>query len=308
MAVALVCGASGFIGRWVCEAVRRQSGTKLIGLGLGSKPAGFEERWLDLDLLHDDRRVTHELRELGPATVVNCTGATHGSALELIRSNALATARLLEIFEHPEAPVRFVQIGSAAEYGPGPAGTPVAETTAPHPIGAYGIAKLAATQLVAAAVSAGAVDGVVLRVFNAVGPSMPPNTLVGATVDSLRTAQSLGAQTISVGPLGAVRDFVDVRDVAAAVVAAMAAPELSSPIINVGSGTAHSARDLVEALAVGFGFTGRIEERGSGSPRSADVPWQVADVSLAARILGWRAGHDLGSSVELIVREAAGGR
>jgi nucleoside-diphosphate-sugar epimerase len=83
---------------------------------------------------------------------------------------------------------------------------------------------------------------------------------------------------------------------------------LSSPIINVGSGTAHSARDLVEALAVGFGFTGRIEERGSGSPRSADVPWQVADVSLAARILDWRAGHDLGSSVELIVREADGGR
>lgn len=306
MAVALVCGGSGFIGRWVCEAVRRRPGTELIALGLGPKPAGFEERWLDLDLLRDDRMVTRELRELGPATVVNCTGATQGSALELMRSNALATARLLEIFENPGAPIRFVQIGSAAEYGRGPAGTPVAETAAPHPVGAYGIAKLAATQLVVAAAEAGAIDGVVLRVFNAIGPSMPPNTLVGAAVEGLRTAHSLRAQTIAVGPLGAVRDFVDTRDVAAAAAAAMVAPELSSRVINIGSGTGHSARDLVEALAAGFGFLGRIEERGSGSPRSADVPWQVADVSLAAQALGWRASHDLRSSVDLIVSEAAG--
>jgi hypothetical protein len=30
------------------------------------------------------------------------------------------------------------------------------------------------------------------------------------------------------------------------------------------------------------------------------VPWQVADVSLAKSLLGWRAVHDLRSAVELM--------
>jgi len=307
VSVTLVCGGSGFIGRWVCEAVRSQPETELVGVGLGPKPDGFEDRWLEVDLLDGGRKVSHELREIAPATVVNCTGSIHGSALELMRLNALVTARLLEIFERPAAPVRFVQIGSAAEYGPGPAGTPVVETAAPHPVGPYGIAKLAATLLVVAAAKAGAIDGVVLRVFNAVGPSMPPNTLVGATLKALWTAQSSRAQTIELGPLDAVRDFVDVRDVAAATAAACTAPDLTGQIVNIGSGTGHSARELVEAMALRFGFHGRIEERGLGSLRSAEALWQVADVSLAARVLGWRAERDLDASVDLIVREANGG-
>lgn len=307
MRVALVCGGNGFIGRLVCEAVRSQVGTELIGMGLGPRPEGFEGRWLDLDLLDGDPKVTHELRDLAPTAVVNCTGATRGSATDLLRSNALITARLLEIFERPAAPIRFVQVGSAAEYGPGPAGTPVVETAPPRPVGPYGIAKLAGTQLVVAATQAGAIDGVVLRVFNAVGPSMPPYMLVGAAVDGLRTALSSHAETVALGHLEFVRDFVDTRDVATAVAVACAVPELGAPILNIGSGTGHTARELVEALAAGFGFRGRIDEGGAGSTRSAEVPWQVADISLAARLLGWQASHDLHSSVELIVREAAGG-
>ncbi|MGA2513479.1 MAG: NAD(P)-dependent oxidoreductase [Candidatus Limnocylindrales bacterium] len=306
MAVTLVCGGSGFIGRRVCEAVRLQPGRELVGVGLGPPPEGFEDRWLDLDLLDGDRGVARQLRELTPAAVVNCTGATQGSAFELLRSNALVTARLLEIFERPAAPLRFVQIGSAAEYGPGPSGRAVRETAAARPVNAYGISKLAATGLVVAATESRAVDGVVLRVFNAVGPAMPPSTLVGAALGALRRAQSTHAGVVELGPLDAVRDFVDTRDVAAAAAAACVAEKLTARIINVGSGTAHTAREMVEALAARFGFDGRIEEGGTGSPRSAEVPWQVADVSLATRVLGWRAGYDLNSSVDLIVREAQG--
>ena len=106
------------------------------------------------------------------------------------------------------------------------------------------------------------------------------------------------------GPLGAVRDFVDVRDIAAAVVAACRAPRLEAPVINVGSGRGHSARELVQALAERVGFAGEIGEAAAGSPRSSDVPWQVADISLAERALGWRPAHDLRSTVELMTADA----
>jgi nucleoside-diphosphate-sugar epimerase len=122
----------------------------------------------------------------------------------------------------------------------------------------------------------------------------------GAALRRLAEAVANSAPRIEMGPLGAVRDFVDVRDVAAAVVAACLAARLEASIVNVGSGAGHSARELVEVLAERLGFAGEIGEAAAGSPRSSDVPWQVADITLAERILGWHPVHDLRSSVELL--------
>jgi NDP-hexose 4-ketoreductase len=313
--LAVVFGANGFIGRHVADAMRAQPGMDVLGAGLGAPLPGLEQDWLDIDLLADDGTLESRLRTAGPDFVVNCTGATGGTTAELMRINVQTTAGLLEAIARSGIRARLVHIGSAAEYGPGPIGQPVSETTCPRPVSPYGIAKLAATQLVvaSAAAAAGAAtasaavwqDAVVLRVFNALGPAMPPGTLPSTALRRLTDAVASSAPRIEMGPLGAVRDFVDVRDIAAAVVAACRAPRLEASIINVGSGAGHSARELVHALAERVGFAGEIGEAAAGSPRSSDVPWQVADVSLAERLLGWRAAHDLRSTVELMTADAA---
>jgi NDP-hexose 4-ketoreductase len=306
--LAVVFGANGFIGRHVADAMLALPGMDVVGAGLGAPLPGLEQHWLDLDLLADDGRLESELRATSPSYVVNCTGATGGTTADLLRINVLTTAALLEAIARSGIRARLVHIGSAAEYGPGAIGQPVSETTCPRPVSSYGIAKLAATQLVvaAAAAAAGAAtvaagpDAVVLRVFNALGPTMPPGTLPSTALRRLTDAVASSAPRIEMGPLGAVRDFVDVRDIAAAVVAACRAQRLEASIINVGSGAGHSARELVQALAERVGFAGEIGEAAAGSPRSSDVPWQVADASLAERLLGWRAAHDLRSTVELM--------
>ncbi len=305
MTLAVVFGANGFIGRHVADAMRALPGMDVVGAGLGAPLPGLEEHWLDLDLLADDGRLESELRATSPGYVVNCTGATGGTTAELLRINVLTTAALLEAIARSGIRARFVHLGSAAEYGPGAIGQPVSETTCPRPVSPYGIAKLAATQLVVASAAAAAgpaagQDAVVLRVFNALGPDMPPGTLPSTALRHLTDAVASSAPRIEMGPLGTIRDFVDVRDIAAAVVAACRAPRLEASIINVGSGTGHSARELVQALAERVGFPGEIGEAAAGSPRSSDVPWQVADVSLAGRLLGWRPAHDLRSTVELM--------
>jgi nucleoside-diphosphate-sugar epimerase len=147
---------------------------------------------------------------------------------------------------------------------------------------------------------------VVLRVFNALGPGMAPGTLPGAALRRLSEAVASAAPGIELGPLGTVRDFVDVRDIGSAVVAAARATTLEPRLINVGSGTGHTARELVEALARRVGFAGEIGEGAAGSPRSSDVPWQVADVSLSRRVLGWHAQHNLESSVEFMFAGGGG--
>ena len=297
MTLALVLGANGFVGRHVVEAMSGASGIDVIGAGIGAPLPALEGAWRDIDLLAGDDRLETELRLARPSLIVNCTGATTGSAADLVRLNVLVTARVLESIARSGVQARLVHLGSAAEYGPGPAGLPVAETACARPVSAYGIAKLAATQLVATA-AAGGLDAVVLRVFNALGPGMPAGSMPGSALERLSDAVRNATPRIEMGPLGAVRDFVDVRDIGAAVVAACLAPRLDAPILNVGSGTGHTARELVEALAVRVGFDGEIGEAAAGSPRSSDVPWQIANVELVAKMLGWRAVHDLRSTVE----------
>ena len=301
MPLVLVLGANGFIGRHVVAALGNWSEMEVLGGGLGTPLPGFERRWLDIDLLDGNAtRLVSELRAARPAVLVNCTGATGGAPEALTRLNVPTTARVVEALARSDLPTRLIHLGSAAEYGPGPVGRSVTESADTRPVSPYGIAKLAATQLILAAADQGR-EAVILRVFNALGPSMAPDSLAGTALQRLSDAVANSIPQIELGPLDSIRDFVDVRDIGAAVVAACRVASLEAPIVNVGTGTGHSARELVEALAQAVGFAGEIGEGAAGSPRSSDVPWQVADVSLAKRLLGWQAVHDLRSSVELMV-------
>jgi nucleoside-diphosphate-sugar epimerase len=308
VAAILVLGGNGYIGGWVAEAIRA-SGRDVAGAGLGAAPTGFEGLWFDLDLLTEDAAdVARSLSEVGPGVVVNCTGALVGRSADLMLANAVSTARLLEAIERSKMHVRLIHIGSGAEYGRAPVEEPVAESACARPLSPYGIAKLAATQLVLHAAAVGLVDGIVLRVFNAVGPRMATGTLAGSATRKVLDAMRDGTGQIEMGPLGSMRDFVDVRDIGSAVVAAAGHASLEARLVNVGSGHGHTARELVLGLAERLGYHGAVAEEAAGSPRSQDVPWQVADISLAARTLGWRPAHDLASSLDSIAEAARADR
>jgi nucleoside-diphosphate-sugar epimerase len=192
-------------------------------------------------------------------------------------------------------PVRLVHLGSAAEYGLTEPGVPVSESAIPRPVGEYGATKLAGTRLVQQAGAAG-LDPVVLRVFNPVGPEAPEGSLPGRVMSELRRALADGTE-VRLGPLEAVRDFIDARDVAEAVIAAATAPRLPHPVLNVGSGVGTPARTLVKLLVSISGYTGEVQEDLPGSTRSQGVLWQQADITAATLDLDWRPRRDLATSL-----------
>jgi nucleoside-diphosphate-sugar epimerase len=304
--VALVLGARGFLGRRVAAALAQDEGLDIVEsdlLGNGGGPA-----FVALDLAADPAEIAAILAATRPDVIVNCAGRTAGDEAQLTAANVDAVERLLDGVRLSGLRPRLVHIGSAAEYGLATPGQLVSEGAATTPVGPYGATKLEATRLVLAATKARLVDGVVLRVFNAVGPGMPPDSLPGAAVSRLVRARDDGAASVAMGPLDSVRDFVDVRDIGSAVVAARRAADLTTPIVNVGTGQAHTARELVTALARMVGFEGTIGEQAAGSARSVDVPWMVADVSLARRVLGWQAVHDLDSIAAAMLAGVRSGR
>jgi len=297
--IALVLGARGFLGRQVAAALAQDEGLDIVESDLPGSGGG--PAFVALNLATDPHEIAAMLAATRPDVIVNCAGRTAGDNAQLRAANVDTVGRLLDGVGLSGLRPRLVHIGSAAEYGMATPGQLVSEGAAATPAGPYGSTKLEATRLVVAATEARLVDGVVLRVFNAVGPGMPPDSLPGAAVSRLVRALDDGAASVTMGPLGSVRDFVDVRDIASAVVAACRALGLATPIVNVGTGRAHTARELVEALARSIGFEGAIGEQAAGSARSFDVPWMVADVSLARRVLGWQAVHDLDSIAAAIV-------
>jgi nucleoside-diphosphate-sugar epimerase len=293
----LLFGASGFIGRHVREALA--TAVDLVCPGRA-----------DCDLLDVGvPGLTRLVRDVAPDAVVNCTGRLDGGPYELVTANTVVTATLVEAVAAGAPAARLVRIGSAGEYGPVPTGHAVIETDPAHPVSEYGVSHLAATRLVELAHAAGRLDAVVLRVFNPVGPGLPDQTVLGRAALLIRRALAAGADEIALGPLDAYRDFVDVRDVARAVVTLVrSGGPVSPPVLNIGSGRAVAVRHAVRLLAGAAGFTGRIREglaAAPGAARTAAVPWMCADVSAAARLIGWAPTHDLSESVTAAWAEPA---
>jgi nucleoside-diphosphate-sugar epimerase len=287
----LLFGASGFIGGHVKPVLENDSRIEhVVAVGrarcdlVGGSPEALTE------LVAEER----------PDAVVNCTGRLTGTGHELVLANTVVTAKLVEAVAKGAPGARLVRLGSAAEYGVVEPGVSVAETHPADPVSEYGASHLAGTLLVRMAAAQGRVDGIVLRVFNPIGAGLHEDNMLGRCAALLRRAKVDGSRKITLGSLDAVRDFVDVRDVAGAILAAVVTIDRTARVCNVASGRAVTARETVHSLAEVAGWDGDVVERGTGPARSALVPWMRGDVSLARRTLGWTPSVELAESLKQI--------
>ncbi len=140
-----------------------------------------------------------------------------------------------------------------------------------------------------------------LRFHNVYGPGMPRNTPYAGVAAIFRSALAAGQAPVVFEDGGQRRDFVHVRDVATAVVAAL---ESSSGqpgtmrSLNVGSGTPHTIGQLAELLSQQMTGPKPVV---SGEYRLGDVRHVTASSERAAQELGWRAQTDLITGVRDLI-------
>lgn len=297
---AVVLGGTGWVGRHI-GADFAGRGYRLVVLARNPSAVPGAGKGVSVDLTSATPcAVADILMAESTSVVVNATdgaNATDGWDLtetQLTRSNVdLVTTLLRAIRLMPERP-RLVHMGTIHEYGPVAAGTVIDEATPPRPTSAYARTKLAGSTAVLDAAQAGLVDAVVLRAVNVCGPHPSPASLPGKLLSLLEEAARSGTLPISIAP--AWRDFVDVRDLADAVVRAAERPGLNRAI-NIGGGVAIALREFVTLFVTQAGFPASIIEDQANPVHSLGGDWVQADIRLARQLLGWSPRTPLAESL-----------
>ncbi len=278
----LVTGAGGLLGGAVVRHLAPRADLEVIAA---------DRQRLDLT----DRGLAARLAELAPDVVVNAAGRTSGDAAAFLADNAIAAASLAAAMREAVPRSGLVQLGSAAQYGAGAPDRLLSEDDPCLPQSPYGISKQAAeTCLFAEARNGLAVAA--LRVFNVVAADAAGGQALAAFLRRAARAMSAGPPwLVTVGPLGAVRDFVALQDVARAVEAVIDRGAWGAAI-NVCTGVGRPVRDLLQAVAGELG----VEIREDETPETG-VSWSVGDPTRCERRLGLRPSADLAP----LVRAAA---
>ncbi|WP_405872864.1 NAD-dependent epimerase/dehydratase family protein [Streptomyces sp. NBC_00005] len=287
----LVLGATGFVGGHVCRAFAA-AGWRVAGVARTVRGARTPYEIHELDLVAaEPARVAELVGRHRADVVVNAAGAVWGvTQAEMDLGNRDLVHRLIAA-----GPPRLIQLGSVHEYGPVPR-TAITEATPTAPVTPYGRSKLAGAR----ALLDSGTNGLVLRVSNVSGPGTSAVSLLGMVAAHL-AARS--AEPLRLAPLLAHRDFVDVRDLADAVVAA-AASEVTGRVVNIGGGEATSVRDLVARLVALDGRGAGIVQAPVAGGRPPEAEWQRMDVSLARTLLGWRPRRSLEESLRDLLSSA----
>ncbi|MBI4935569.1 MAG: NAD(P)-dependent oxidoreductase [Actinobacteria bacterium] len=303
----LVLGAQGFLGRaaWGTLVDAGHQVVAHVRRPLAAPQAAVLTPWCAAEL---DTASHAEVRELiehsGAEVVVNCVGATTGSVRELRAANLTVVEHVTGVVARLRG-VRYIHLGSAAEYGVGRPGQPVRETDVPHPISEYGATKLAATALVMERARTDGFAAVVLRVFNPVGPGAPTTSVAGRAAAELRRAVLAREREIRLGSLDSWRDYVGVGDVAGAIAVVVNRPlDDGAHVVNVGSGRAQSTRALIARLSEIAEFRGSIVESAPSSARSEGVDWQEADITVLQERYGFQPRQTTDDMLRGLWREA----
>lgn len=158
---------------------------------------------------------------------------------------------------------------------------PAPEPHPTRPLSPYGAAKLSIEHYLEYYRLVFGLPYVALRYSNVYGPRQDPFGEAG--VVAIFTSQMLGGETPTVnGDGGQTRDYVFVKDVVAANIAAMERDVTGA--FNIGTGKETSVNELYEIIKKKTGYAG---DKKHGPAKTGEQYRSVLDASQAKKSLGW---------------------
>lgn len=287
MAKYLVTGGAGFIGSHLAHALLAQGHEVRVAdnLATGHRenvPKTAEFRHLDLADLAAAREAVdgceYVLHQAAIPSVPRSVKDPHTSHL----ANIDATLNVL-IAARDAGCKRLVYAGSSSAYGDTPT-LPKHEAMPANPRSPYALQKYTGEQYCQLFTKLYGFETVTIRYFNVFGPRQHPSSPYSGVISLFIKAALANASPTIHGEGLQTRDFTYVDNVVDGVLRAVTAPA-AGEVVNVATGGRVSLLELWEELSRLTGATAQPE---FGPSRSSDVKDSQADISKAARLLGYQ--------------------
>jgi UDP-glucose 4-epimerase len=295
-AVALVLGASGFIGRQVARALAERGARVVHAVRDRDRIAEMWEAWnlagevveTDLTKPGNARALIHAVR---PAVTFNLAGygvdRQERDEATAFRLNAELVAELAgaiaEVRTGGRTGADLVHAGSALEYGT--AAGDLAEDTVPQPTTTYGRSKLEGTRILARAAAGGSLKAITARLFTVYGPGEHRGRLLPTLIEAARsgvTAElTAGSQK---------RDFTFVEDVAEGLCRLGTIPAAGGEVVNLATGRLTSVRAFAETAGAVLEIPRERLAFGRMATRAEEMEHSAPSVERLRKLLGWAPG------------------
>lgn len=280
----VLTGATGFIGSAVLAALAQRGGRTVVLV----RPESNHSRIETIKLLEtkvytrlSDPTLADELRTRQPAVLIHC--AWRGVAGDERNSAYQITDNLPLTLDSVKLAVasgcrQWIGLGSQAEYGN--LNRVIAETAPTLPTTVYGKAKLAAGIAALALAEASGLHGTWLRIFSTYGPGDHPHWFIPYVIHEF-----LQGKRPALTRCEQLWDYLYVQDAAEAIVSL--ADGQAEGVFNLGSGTASSLRQVVEAIRCELG-TPLQPDFGAVPYRADQVMHLQADITRLSTATGWQ--------------------
>lgn len=303
----LITGGNGYVGRCLTRLLSSQHQELCIVDTLrygGWRFSKAECSRLRLETL--DVRASSGIRDLmssfRPEVIIHLAAIHYipeceQDPAEAVSVNVLGTVNLLQ--SCPDG-CRFVLASSGAVYQPDH--LPHQEqTSAVGPNDIYGFSKLQSEEYVRYVAAKRRLRGVIVRLFNVIGPGETNPHLLPELVAQLKAGRNI----VELGNLSARRDYISVHDAARGFAAAALGESVQASetcTVNLGTSHTYSVAEVIEKLRriVGREFEIRHDQR---RMRRIDRPYLAADIGRMAELFGWQPLDSTDETLEELWRE-----
>lgn len=282
----LITGGAGFIGSHIAEQLQGRAEVRILDnlrTGYRRNLVGLKVEFIHGSIL-DRASVRRAVAGVDQVFHLAAMISVPESVLrphECVELNVTGLLNVLE--EAATAGVRKLCFSSsAAIYGNNPA-VPKTEMMLPEPRSPYAITKLDGEYYCRQFAESGRLETIALRFFNVFGPRQDPGSAYAAAVP-IFMRQALAHEPLTIyGDGGQTRDFVYVRDIAAANIFAVNTPGLTG-VFNAGYGGQITVLELARRIIAQAGSQSEIRH---APERAGDVRHSRANVD-ALHAAGFR--------------------
>jgi GDP-4-dehydro-6-deoxy-D-mannose reductase len=255
MPIYLITGGSGFVGTYLLKHIIQEAPSSKIIIFSSSIP---KNKVLNVDYvtfnMQDTDQLTKYIEHYKPEYIfhmaaMSSVGQSWNEPSKSFTNNVNIYLNLLEAVRLTNIHCYILSVGSSEVYGRSKEfKAPLKETDSLNPISPYAVARVAQEMLSNVYINGFGLKIIMTRSFNHIGPGQDPRFVVSSFINSAVDRKRFKSrETVYVGNLSIVRDFVDVRDVVVAYYQLIHQGKIGE-VYNICSGKGKSLYEITDLI------------------------------------------------------------